>query len=247
MRKSTFQHLTATVFVCLVLLQSCKDDAYLADRLPVSNQSFIEEFDTVSVSLSRGWTIINANTPKDPVLSTLVWQQAGDVIPWFNAFSSNGTYTGFIGASANTSGVLLPVNVIPVVSNWLISPLITMQNGDKISFYTRTRFFDAQNDYSNRLQLRVTYSESFDVGAGNEPGAFTGLLLDINPAYENQRRANPSPIAFPADWTRFEATITGLNQPVNGRFAFRYYISDAIAYGWGIGLDKVEYRSVSGK
>jgi hypothetical protein len=247
MRKFTLRHVTGLALVSLVLLQSCKDDAFLADRVPVTNQSFVEEFDTVSVSLSRGWTIKNASTPAVPAVKSLIWQQGGDVIPFFNAFSENGSNTGFIGASAELSAAIPPALGVPVISNWLISPVVTMQNGDKISFYTRTRFFDATNDYGNRLQLRATFSESVDVGAGDDPGAYTTALLDINPGYENQRQANPLPSGFPANWTRFEATITGLNEPVKGRFALRYYISDGNAFGWGVGVDKVQYLSVSAK
>ncbi len=247
MRKFTLRHIAAGALVSIVLLQSCKDDSNLMDRPPVSDQSFTEEFDTVAVTLNKGWTIANASTPRIPMITSLVWQQGGNVIPWFNAYSENGSNVGYIGASAELSAAVAPALGVPVLSNWLISPLVTMQNGDKISFYTRTRFFDPLNDYGNRLQLRATFSESTDVGLGNEVGAFTEALLDINPGYENQSSTNPSPMAYPSDWTRFEATITGLNQPVTGRFAFRYYIADGNANGWGIGLDKVQYLSAAGK
>ncbi|MEJ7912388.1 MAG: choice-of-anchor J domain-containing protein, partial [Chitinophagaceae bacterium] len=226
MSKLLHGRIVAVLLVMLVMLGSCKDDAFLMEPPAVANQSFTEEFDTVSRSLARGWTIINASTPKIPQISTLIWQQGGDVIPWFNAFSENGSNVGFIGASAEISASVPPSLGIPVISNWLVSPVVVMQNGDKISFYTRTRFADATTDFGNRLQLRATFSESINVGAGEDAGAFTENLLDINPAYLNQEKVNPSPLGFPADWTRFEVTLTGLNKSVSGRFAFRYLITD---------------------
>ena len=247
MRKFTLRPVAAVAIVSLLLLQSCKDDAYLADPAPISDGSFAEEFDTVSVSFAKGWKMVNASTPRIPMITGLLWEQGGSVIPWFNAFSENGSNVGFIGATAELTAAVPPALGIPVVSNWLISPVVTFQNGDKISFYTRTRFFDALNDYGNRLQLRASFSESQNVGTGEDVGAFTTGLLDINPSYANQSSTSPTPLAYPADWTRFEATVSGLNGPVKGRFAFRYYISDANANGWGIGLDKVEYRSASRK
>lgn len=247
MRKPKLRPLAAVAIASALLLQSCKDDAYLADPAPVADGSLIEEFDTVSVSYTKGWKMVNASTPRIPMITSLLWEQSGDVIPWFNAYSENGSNVGFIGAGAELTAAVPPALGVPVVSNWLISPPVTFQNGDKISFYTRTRFFDAFNDYGNRLQLRAAFSESENVGMGDDAGAFTVGLVDINPSYANQSRTSPTPLAYPADWTRFVATISGLNQPVKGRFAFRYYIADANANGWGVGLDKVEYRSASRK
>jgi len=86
-----------------------------------------------------------------------------------------------------------------------------------------------------------------NVGSGEDAGAFTENLLDINPGYLNQVKVNPSPLGFPADWTRFEVKLTGLNKPRSGRFAFRYLITDGNENGWGVGVDKVQYQSIVGK
>jgi len=239
MRKSTFSSLLFCAIVSLTILQSCKNDSYLNTPPPVADQSFTEEFDTVSSSLSRGWKLINVSTPT----MHHIWQQGGDVNPWFSAFSSNGSNVGFIGASGEIPAAL-PANPTPVVSNWLVSPVVTFQNGDKIIFHTRTRFASATDDFGNRLQLRYSTSgESLNVGSGNEFGAFSNGLLDINPGYLSQSSTSPDPDAFPSTWTRFEATISGLNNSVQGRFGFRYYINDINAFGWGIGLDKIEFQS----
>lgn len=235
MRKSIFSGLLFCTFLSLVGLQSCKDDSHLLTPPPIADQSFREEFDTTSASFARGWKVINASVPH----MSHIWQQGGDVNPWFSPFSSNGSYAGFIGASAEIPTALPGT---PIVSNWLVSPVVIFQNGDKIIFHTRTRFYSASDDFGNRLQLRMSKNgESLNVGSGANPGAFTDSLLDINPTYLSQSSVNPKPNAYPSTWTRFEATITGLNQPTKGRFAFRYFIEDVNNKGWGVGIDQVQY------
>jgi hypothetical protein len=177
-----------------------------------------------------------------------IWQQGGSINPWFPAFSSNGTYVGFIGADYES------VRGGPgIISNWLISPLITMQNGDKITFYTRSwNQFDGASDttdYGNRLQLRLnTSNESLNVGQGDNAGDFSTPLLDINPTLIYSSTTTPDPNAYPTNWTRFEGTVFGLNGPTKGRFAFRFYVNDAglcaTCNGNGVGIDRVQYQSV---
>lgn len=224
--------------------QSCRNDEYLTTPPPIPNQSFIEEFDTVSSSLARGWKIINVSVPKGPA----IWQQGGNINPWFAPFSSNGSYAGFIGA-----GYESVLGGPGLISNWLISPVVTMQNGDKITFYTRSwNQYDGVSDttdFGNSLQLRLnTTNESFNVGKGDDPGSFTTSLLDINPTLIYSSTTNPDPNAYPTNWTRFVGTVFGLNGPTKGRFAFRYYVPNAglcpTCNGNGVGIDKVEYQSV---
>jgi hypothetical protein len=241
MRKSAFSLLAFTLF-SLILFSSCKDDAYLAAAPATPDQTFTEEFDTVASALARGWKLRNVS---DPVNGN-VWQQGGNVNPWFAPYSSNGSYAGFIGASALVN---TPPGITPVISNWVISPVLTLQNGDKIGFYARAAF-DPTNgtDWGNRLQLRVsTNGESVNTGSGFDPGDFATILLDINPNYISQSPSTVVPNAFPGNWTRFEGTVYGLDKPTKGRFAFRYYIEDAVNYGWGIGIDKVTFTSVNHK
>ncbi len=87
----------ALFLVCLgfaITVQSCKNDKDLTMAPSIPNQSFTEEFDTVSSALARGWKIVNASVPKGPN----IWQQGGAATPWFSPFSSTGRYAGFIGA-----------------------------------------------------------------------------------------------------------------------------------------------------
>jgi hypothetical protein len=126
--------------------------------------------------------------------------------------------------------------------------MVSMQDGDKIVFYTRTVLYNLgtgdSSDFANRLQVRISASgESVNVGSGDDPGDFSSALLDINP-FSKEAHTNPYvPDAYPIRWTRFEATIGGLNGVTKGRFAFRYYLQGAGSNGLGSGVavDSVAY------
>src|ERR1700694_1935048 len=245
MRKSTFSYFLLCACVFAVALQSCKNDSYLLTTPAVPNQSFTEEFDTASSAFSRGWKVANVSEP----LGNNIWQDGGAIAPWFRAFSNKGTYAGFIGADYTSTSA-----DAGVISNWLISPVVTMQNGDKISFYTRTYLSPAagtdSTDYANRLQVRLnTWNEGTFVGSGSSVGDFDKPLLDINPNYIEYHTAPAlySPFAFPGRCSHFEFTISGLNKPVKGRFAFRYFVEGGGSNGLGSGvaIDQVHYQSAN--
>lgn len=242
MRKSTLVRLLIIAGIP-VILQACKDDSYLKNPAPVPDQTFTEEFDTASAARARGWEFINASDPVGPD----VWQDGGGIPPIFNSYSNNGSNVGFIGV-----GYLSTSAAAGIISNWLVSPVITIQSGDKIIFYTKAQYvYDGVSDttdWANRLQLRLNITNtSDDVGSGTSHGSFTVGLLDINPYYAMGSTNNPDPNAYPKGWTRFEATIHGLNSPVKGRFAFRYFVEGGGSNGYGsaIGIDKVTYQSVN--
>ena len=49
--------------------------------------------------------------------------------------------------------------------------------------------------------------------------------------------------AYPHRWTRFTATVSGLNQPTWGRFALRYFVEGAGSNGLAnsVGIDSLAY------
>jgi hypothetical protein len=236
MRRSTFSAFLCAGLFSLSLL-SCKNDSYLLTPPPVKNQSFVEEFDTMQNAYNRGWRWLNRSVP----VGVNNWG-AGPGTPLMMPYSSKGINSGFAyatweGTAGTNDGI---------ISNWLVSPQLTMQNGDKIVFFTKTELTadDATGeDYSARLQVCFNKDGDLDVGVGDNPGKFDNILLDINPTEEEYLVNAPSPTAYPADWTRFEATVLGLSSPVKGRFAFRYYLHDAGSNGagLGVGVDSVAY------
>ena len=266
MRKSTWGKIILSLGVVTASLTSCeKDDPASLIPPPLPDQSFVEEFDTVSAAFQRGWVPINNSNPK----GTGIWVQGGGLQPMFAPYSSKGSNAGFIGADyQSTSGT------DDVISNWLISPVVTMKNGDVISFYTRTQLLpnafvaNDSTDYGNNLEVCInTKNEGTNVGVANDPKspAFNAatdrgdfqLLFTVNqPKYDavngywNYPWAHSlpnlvEPNSYPAKWTRFEIVIGGLNGPTKGRFAFRYYTLDGGSNGnaSGVGIDQVVYTS----
>ena len=79
------------------------------------------------------------------------------------------------------------------------------------------------------------------------------LLVDVNPNYikfSYNKYTSPDPVvrdsmryAYPPQWTKYEATIAGLEKPTPGRFAFRYFIENGGYSGKGtsVGIDSVAY------
>lgn len=240
MRNPIPAELLAILFV-FFFFHSCKDDSYLTTIPPVPDQSFTEEFDTATAALSRGWKFINTSE----ALGSSVWQNGGSIPPFFNAYSNNGSYVGFIGTDRLSTSAAKGV-----ISNWLVSPLLIIQNDDKIVFYTKALQYPNGSgdttDYGNSLQLRINTNDTgLNVGTGINPGNFTKVLIAINPLLTFSSVLSPDPAAYPSQWTRFEATISGLNSPAKGRFAFRYFIIDGGTggYGSGVGIDAVSYKS----
>lgn len=250
MRSFTFRKVLLFSVIAVMALQACrKDDEAMMAMPGVPDQSFVEEFDTTASAYMRGWQPINTSDPKgqsvwvqgmfnDPNVTGLPYP-----IP-FSPFSSKGSYAGFIGVDYLSTSA-----AAGIISNWLISPVVTMQNGDKIIFYTRTALYEISTtdstDFSNRLQVRMSKSESSNVGKGNNVGDFNATLLDINPEYL-EAHTNPAlfdPRAYPIRWTRFEAKVGGLNGPTKGRFAFRYFVEGGGSNGLGSGvaIDSVAY------
>jgi hypothetical protein len=273
MRKSTLTRIILSVCVIVTGVTACKkDDPATLTPPPIPDQSFVEEFDTVASAYHRGWVPVNNSNPK----GTHIWIQGSGPLttasgtpvpmPFFPAWSSKGSYAGYIVCDAEvTSGG------VSVASNWLISPPIWMKNGDKIIFYTRCALYataGASQDFGNNLEVCINRkNDGTNVGEALDPrdpdfkyttdrGDFE-LVHSINPPIYNAvddwfdyatATDDPSafnPKAYPANWTRFEITLTGSSQPAKGRFAFRYYTLDAGSDGNGsaVGIDSVAFVS----
>lgn len=210
----------------LVFFQSCRDEKQEVLPPPVPDQSFVEEFDNIGSASSKGWKFINHSEP----VGMRNWFQGNS--SYFPAYSG-GSYIACDFAAVDDNGT---------ISVWAVSPSITLQNGDKIVFYTRSANSNSNpaSVFPDRLQLRFSRKDTVDVGtAATDVGAFKDGLVDINPNLDVS-----SPVTYPDAWTRFEGTIYGLNKPTQGRFAFRYFVEDGGASGLNglaVGIDKVSY------
>ena len=246
MKKSKLSGFLLASLSILTLLQSCEDDSYLLAPPPVPDQSFVEEFDTAQSAYNRGWRFIN----RSDLIGRTNWQNP-TVLTTIPFISYSGTGTGYLWADYQSTS-----SDAGVISNWAVSPELTMQNGDKIIFYTRAQllfFNNDSTDFVNRMQVRLNKTTSLNCGDGIDPGDFTVPLLDINPFYYEflksafNNPANPlyqqARQAYPHVWTRFEATVIGLDGPTKGRFAFRYFTEEAGSNGRAssIAIDAVSY------
>ncbi|HVZ96157.1 MAG TPA: choice-of-anchor J domain-containing protein [Chitinophagaceae bacterium] len=236
--------LILSVIFCILSLFtfSCNKTGLFAPQTPaVPNQSFVEEFDTAKAAQSRGWEFLNVSSP----LGAGSWQNGGEPIPFFPAYSNHGVYAGFIGTDYTSTSAQQGI-----ISNWLVSPVIWMQNGDRIIFYTRAyNVYNGVNDttdFGNSLEVRTSpATDSVDAGSGISPGKFTNLLLDINPNLIYSSVIHSDIGAYPTQWTRFIVTVSGIGKPAKGRFAFRYYVSQGGSNGnaSGVGIDSVAYQT----
>ncbi len=184
----------------------------------VTAQVLINEgFTTI---LPSGWAQQNLSSPA----GTGLWFQGNPAV--FPAFSgATNAYAACNFQSTTGAGE---------ISNWLFTPQVALANGNVFSFYTRT----TTGDFPDRLELRMsTNGASVNVGATNTSvGDYTTLLQSVNPGLTN--------VDYPIVWTKYTVTISGLAAPTNGRFAFRYFVTDGGPAGNNsdyIGVDDVQY------
>jgi hypothetical protein len=183
-------------------------------------QAFSEGFDNITTLPASGWALINRSEP----IGTTNWFQGNSgVFP-----AHMGAPTAYIAANFNNGGGLA------TISNWLITPAVTLVNGAQMTFWTRS----IGSSFPDRLQVRMSTSGmSTDVGTtAMSVGVFTFLLLDINPTYQNG--------GYPAVWTQFTITVAGVPTPTLGRLAFRYFVENSGPAGPNgdyIGIDTVAF------
>ena len=186
---------------------------------PAHLYGWSEGFDDITLLPGQGWALINNSVP----LGSTGWFQGNSGV--FGSHS--GAANSYIGANFNN------VAGANTISNWLLTPETVFNNGDTFSFWTRR----SGSQWQDRLQVRLsTAGAGTNVGtSATSVGDFTELLLDINPTYGTD---------YPAVWTEFVITISGLSAPTNGRLAFRYFVENGGPSGARsdyIGIDTVVY------
>jgi len=221
-----------------MLLQACDDkEKAPAPPAPVTDQSYSQGFESLAAAQTQGWVFKNLSDEANG--------------GWTVASATGNGFTPFEGTKLLTTDYTatsgdLHAHPEYIISNWAISPARIIQNGDKISFYTRSHGsigYGSDGSFGDRLQLRLNvFNTSDSIGKGpTDIGNFTKPLLDINPVY---KIAGPGD--YPTTWTKYEATVTGLNKPDSGRIALRYFVElNGGANGDEIAVDKFEYISAS--
>lgn len=198
--------------------------SFLLASLTFQAQNLISEgFDTFANLAGLGWTTTNQSLP----LGASTWAQGGGT-----AFTTGGQ------AGGATSFTLCNFNSTTgagTISNWLITPTISLQNGDVITFYSRAGGTGTGTIYPDRLEMRLN---STDVAASGNPvgdtsvGAFTTLAVSINPTLTTS--------GYPFTWTQYSYTVSGLTGVVSCKIGFRYFVTNGGPTGANsniIGLD----------
>jgi hypothetical protein len=118
------------------------------------------------------------------------------------------------------------------ISNYLMSPQVTISNGAQISFWTRTI---TAPTFADRLEL------VFNTTGSTNPVDFTNVLVTVNPTL--------TPAGYPTTWTQFTATITGVTGTPTGRYAFHYNPTNGGPLGSNsdyVGIDDVLFIPAGG-
>lgn len=227
--------ISSSLFACLLL--GCIG-------LPVDGQllSLDEGFETVinldppaddGQILATGWQGALRSTPQG---FTGVFQGVPpDGMGGGAAFAAHlGPDNSYMGVAFTSAGSFGPEDVI---STWMMSPTLEIENGDVFSFYTRTASFSV---FPDRLNIRLsTNGDSTDVGTSSfSLGDFTTLLTSVNPNLEMA--------VYPDEWTKFEVEFTGFAEPFVGRIAFHYFVENLFLNANSVGIDTVTFGKIGG-
>jgi len=213
--------------------------------------SLTEGFDTVGSSgppatgiFASGW--VNVNNSDIPVTSAFNWQQGDSGTFIYTAQSPAGSTTSFAQVSFLTSSGT-------IVSDWLLTPVLTLEAGATISFYTAAV---KGTTFANDLQVYISLSGS-STNVGSDAQTPTGGVFSLLPGGD----LNPTlavhgyPDTPPNGWTleTFTLTSSEVSTPTSGRIGLRYFIPNTATQGSEIGVDTFSFadptlftRTVSG-
>lgn len=190
-----------------------------------------QHFDNIAGDLANGWIATNKSNP----LGTQQWQQGTLVIGAIALTGDSTSYAenSFQATDAAGSGT---------ISDWFISPAVTLQDGDSISLWTISY---NSNTYPDRLEVRISPNGGSDVGADeNSVGDFSNLVFVINADLNVDDY--PSVTGLGDTWTRFGGEVAGLGAPTSCRVAMRYWVTDGGGTGANsssIGVDELDVFS----
>jgi hypothetical protein len=197
--------------------------AFLAFGVSQGQVLLSENFDVFPTT----WTQINQSAPT----GAATWSQGGGTAFTPGGFNGGATSFALVNyTSATGTGT---------ISNWLMTPVINVQNGDVISFYTRTGGDDTGAVYPDRLELRLSSTGAASVAPSTGPtdvGSFTTLALTVNP--------NLTVTGYPFVWTQYTYTISGLTVATDIKIAFRYFVTNGGTTGDNSNIIGIDALSV---
>jgi hypothetical protein len=166
----------------------------------------------------------NANAFGDQVYTS------GQTSPVPNGQAGGGNSFALVNYTSTTS----TSSTAGTISNWLITPVVTVQNGDIVTFYSR-KGTSGTIDYPDRLELRMSTAATTVVPSTGptDVGSFTTVGVAVNPNLV-------AGFVYPKVWTQYSYTVSGLTGLTPVKFAFRYFVTAGGANGSNsdiIGID----------
>lgn len=225
------------------IISSCGEERVAAVSIQPASLSYHEEFDSMQRVIDAGWKAVNLSNPPGGDS----WQQGSYIV---NTQKGGPFVSGIPAHSYKASAnelAFVPYTAgagLSFINCWLLSPALSMKNGDVVSFWTRTK--DVVS-FPDRMQVWLNPNND-GTNVGRTPdgtGDFTVKILDINPNYS----ASPYPTGYPTTWTKFEFVISGLPNgtiPQKHRVGFRYYVKNGGPSGSvsdEIGIDDFDFAS----
>ena len=183
-------------------------------------------FNSVSATMlgADGWSQTNQSVSPSTAVSGL-WRVPAYVAPTtssqFGSTSPSGQAGGLNSfAIVNYQSTTAAGTTGGTISNWLISPSVTVQNGDVVSFWTR-KGTDGATDYPDRLELRMSTDGTTVVPStgATDIGSFTTLGATVNPTLA-------AGFVYSQTWSQYSFIVSGLTGLTNVKFAFRYFVTD---------------------
>src|ERR1700722_3254155 len=198
--------------------------------LAVHAQSITEGFEDVPTLLSTGgWVAVNNS---DEPTTNFDWVQG---VP--------GTGTDGLGLNAQSgpidsfAQVAFSASNGAIVSDWLLTPEVTLQAGATIDFWTVA---EPGTAFANDLQVAISLNgTSTNVGSNAQTPVGGDFHLvtngDINPTLAVN--------GYPQVWTEFTFTLTSEEVPAAtlGRIGLRYFVPDTDTQGSTIGVDTFSF------
>jgi hypothetical protein len=194
---------------------------------------FYESFDYVEYLLDDdvySWTSVNASSPLGTA-SEFSWFQAdmsmgidAHMGPEANGYIQADRYA----TSATTGGT---------ISNWLITPVLYLFNGDSVRFHAISH---NNLERPDKIEVRVSTlgSESVMPTSASDVGSFTYLIGVINP--DMSTTGFPS-VANGDAWRLYRFLVAGFPNGGECRVAIRYVVNNAGSSGpngSAIGIDE---------
>jgi len=168
-------------------------------------QVFSEGFDNLAALPAAGWMFTNNSaTPTQP------WFQGNPGV--FSAAS--GADSSYAAASFLSSGL-----TSGLISNWMISPQISLSGGETINFFARSEL----TAFTDGLVLRLSPS------GASATASFSLTLLNV--------------AAAPAAWTSYSVLVPDLGGPVLARIAFEYSAVNAEDANY-LGIDSLNVTPI---